>query len=102
MLQLPLRHKLQVEFSPPTGGTLVISDPMNRPGSAFGWAHGNGQDGQCSFENGGYHVSGQCSAYGPENIGGFSIPAKFVFEIHLVAGQNCGGLDFFNQSAQGG
>lgn len=75
----------------PYGGKLLIRDPMSGPGSAFGWSYGNDTSGdKCTFENGAYHVFGDCFS---QNI----VPPKFAFEIHLVAFHNCGEI-FINFS----
>lgn len=73
----------------PYGGTLLFSDPMRGPGSAFNWYTGEASGNQCAFKDGAYHVYGFCQ-------GGLAggIPPTFAFEISLVAGQNCGRLDF--------
>ncbi len=76
----------------PYGGTLVINDPMSGPGSTFNWAQGNDSRGdECNFKDGAYHVFGQCAA---DNYN-IHVPAKFAFEIHLVAGFSCGELGFY-------
>jgi hypothetical protein len=76
----------------PYGGTLVASDSMSGPGSAFAWDVRNDQYGQCNFKNGAYHVFGICDGYA-------SISTKFAFEIYLSAGGNCGELAFYSHSA---
>lgn len=78
----------------PYGGTLVASDSMSGPGSAFAWDVINGQDWQCEFKNGAYHVSGYCN-------GSPSLSTKFAFEIYVSAAGNCGALDFYSHSALG-
>lgn len=77
----------------PYGGTLVVSDSMSGPGSAFAWQVRNDQYGQCNFKNGAFHVFGLCGGYP-------SISTKFAFEIYLSAGGNCGELGFYSHSAQ--
>jgi hypothetical protein len=81
----------------PYGGTLVASDAMSGPGSAFGWDIHNDQYGQCNFKNGAYHVVGICDSNGIMN-GNASISMKFAFEIHLNAEKNCGNLHFYFNS----
>lgn len=75
----------------PYGGTLIISDPMDGSSSAFQWDNRNDSNGdQCQFNGGAYHVSGECSSsYFP--------PAKFAFEIQLVAFHSCGEINYLSK-----
>lgn len=76
----------------PYSGTLVISDPLSKPGSAFGWATGNdGHGDECDFKNGAYHVYGTCGAF---DLSKTSRLTTFAFEVRFIAGDNCGGIAF--------
>jgi serine/threonine protein kinase len=83
----------------PYGGTLVLSDPLSGPGSAFKWSTDNDAFDQCHFKEGTYHVSGSCLAYGTVSGTPLFYP-KVAFEVQLVTGQNCGELWFDGETSQ--
>lgn len=80
--------------SHPYGGTLIIDDSMHGPSSDFGWDTGKSSFGQCWFANGAYHVLGLCTAFNRSIIRHKPIPAKFAFEVQIVATQACGKVQF--------